>query len=222
MRTAITTLQVDIAKIRDVTIWLDTPEALRLRQATDSIRSGCVVLVCSYFETFLKDVIKAFIRDVNGLGKKFEDLPAKMQYAHFRRGGICLDKASRQDKKNGNTALCNDLATRLHSVTQGGAYTLVWEAFADTKSNPSSQVIAELLGLFEITEPWRAIDTKAAGRGQILKTFLDTFIETRNVCAHTGSNALPPSSQDIREDVDSILLLGQSVVEVLEDRLRQL
>lgn len=222
MRTAIATLRTDTANIRVVTDWLDTPEALNLRQATDSIRSGCVVLICSYFETFLKDVIKSFIHDVNRLGRKFEDLPGKMQHAHFERGGACLEKASRQDRKNGNTALCNDLATRLHSVTRGGAYTLVWEAFADTRSSPRSEVISELLKRFEIRDPWTSIDAKSGGKGEILKLFLDTFIETRNVCAHTGSNAQPPSSQDIRQDVDSLLLLAQSVVEVLEDRLAQL
>lgn len=109
-----------------------------------------------------------------------------------------------------------------YSVTLGLNYTLVWEAFADTKSNPRPDVIAELLRLFDIGDPWKAIDAKTGGKGEILRTFLDTFIETRNRCAHTGSNASPPSSQEIREDIDRILLLGNALVEVLEDRLGQL
>ena len=222
MRNAIATLQGDTGRLRDVTHWLDTPEALKLRQATDAIRSGCVVLLCSYFESFIKDVVKAFIRDVNGLGRKFDDLPVKMRYAHFERGGQHLKRASQDDRRNGNTALCDDLSRRIYSVTQGANYTLVWEAFADTKSNPRPEAISEILGLFEIKHPWKAIGGKTGGKDEILKTFLSTFIEMRNVCAHTGSNAQPPSSQEIREDIDNILLIGQAIVDVLEERFQQM
>lgn len=218
MRAALAALQGDVDRIRAVTDWLDTPQALTLRQATDAIRSGCVVLLCSYFETFVKDTVKAFVRDVNALGRKFEDLPDKIKYTHFERGGRYLEKASRNDKKNGNTSLCDDLATRLYSTTKGTNYTLVWEAFADTRSNPRPSVVGEILGLFDIDKPWKKIDQKTGGKGDILNTFLDTFIEMRNVCAHTGSNAQPPTSQGIRDDIDNILVISQAIVEVLEEK----
>lgn len=222
MRAAIAVLRNDVAKLRDVTDWLDTPDALKLRQATDAIRSGCVVLLCSYFESFVKDTVKAFIREVNGLGKKFNDLPARMKYAHFQRGGQYLAKAARDDQKNGNTVLCDDLATRICSVTAGTSYTLVWEAFADTRSNPKPEVLSEILKLFEVVDPWKKIDQKANGRGEFLRTFLDTFIEMRNVCAHTGSNAQPPTSQGLRDDIDNVVAIGLALVEVLEDRLAEI
>jgi hypothetical protein len=222
MRAAIADLQLDVSRIRDVTLWLDTPEAFKLRQATDVIRSGCVVLLCSYFETFVKDLVKAFIREVNNLGRDFGDLPAKMRYAHFERGGQCLAKASRDDRRNGNTILCDDLASRIYSVTLGLNYTLVWEAFADTKANPRPEVLSEILGLFEIDNVWKKIDRRARGRGEILKTFLETFIETRNVIAHTGSGAQPPTSQELRDNIDNITAIAHAIVDVLEDRLAEL
>jgi hypothetical protein len=168
--------------------------------------------------------MKAFIRDLNTLQKPFASLPKKMRYNHFARGGECLMELAREEKREtpGVTSRSEDMAQRLASVCGPAPYSVVWEAFADTRSNPGPDTVRDLLKAFEIDDPWRKMDVHCAGRAEYLRTWLGTFIKKRNECAHTGISAASPGNSELRDYSGNLVLIASAIVAVLEARLGDL
>lgn len=224
MRAALAGFQSEIARIDKVASWLTSPPALSpvMMPATVAIRCGSVVLLSGYFETFLKDCMRGFITQLNGLGKVLSKLPMKMRFTHFDNGARALTREMRRARKLNDTTLCEDLATRLASVGSSTGYTLAWEAFADTEANPGPTVVGGLLGSVGVTEPWKTIKAASPSGLGDLQLFLTSFIEMRNECAHSGNTTSPPTASNLVEYGQSLGGLGTSIVIVLEARLTEL
>ena len=204
-----------------VTQKLDLPvSALPTMFLCYSLRA--VVLLSGYLESFLKDCMSAFISQVNNLGKPLSELPIKMKYTHFENGARALGKQLKQDRKNGNTVLCEDLASRLASVGAPTGYTLAWEAFADTQANPGPEVIGCLLSQVGVENAWKKLHDATPPGLVDLRMFLTSFIEMRNECAHSGNATSPPTAPGLVEYGQNLSGLGIAMVKVLEDRLAEL
>lgn len=224
MQAALKNFQREISRIDKVADLLASPPALaaNMSTATWAICCGSVVLLSGYLESFLQECMCNFIGHVNDLGKPLSTLPIKLKYKHFENGARALSKQIRQDKKSGNTTRCEDLASRLASVSATTGYKLAWEAFADTRSNPDPNVIDDILKSVGVKEPWKKLHAATPSEVVNLELFLTSFIEMRNECAHSGNTTSPPTASELARYGKNLLGLGAAMVKVLEDRLAEI
>lgn len=205
-----------------VAISLSTPLALKPSQLaiTNAISCASIVLLSGYFENFLKDVAKEYIENINCLSKPLSEIPFSMRLKHYSGGAEALAWASKKDKNLRTTAKSEDLTRRLGSLDQPIGYVLAWEAFANTKSNPGTDTVSTLLSGLEVEKAWAEINDLQKEHGR-LDTFLTSFIEMRNVCAHTGRHHTPPSGADIIGYVERFRALALCIDMLVGIRLEE-
>jgi hypothetical protein len=226
MRTALADFNASLARVKDITAYVDANAAEALRDKAildrhDFMQCSSVVILSGFFESFLKEIAEKFVAAVCALNMPFVTLPDKMRHAHFEFGGRALTQRAKDDKAGRPSriaATCGDIASRL-SPTFPPPYNLVWEAFAETRSNPGSEMVDEFLRRFGVLAPWNKIGAKAARSPKTLKIQLDSFLLLRHECAHTGTVSSVPTPDDIRGFIDLFGLIGDSIVTVLEDHL---
>jgi hypothetical protein len=205
--------------IEEVALSLSTPSALKPSQlaCTNAISCSVIVLLSGYFESYLKNVVKDYIEAINNLNKPINQIPATMRLKHYSGGADALVNASKKDKKLKSTNISEDLTRRLGSLDQP-KYHLAWESFANTKSNPGTETVTTLLSGLEIEKAWNSIDDLNKSHGR-LGIFLTTFIEMRNVCAHTGRHHTPPSGADLIDYIRKFKSLAECIDMVIGLRL---
>lgn len=216
-----------IGHIREVCNWLSTPPALTVQAlpVNRSMCCGCVLLLSGYFESFLKDSIETFINKLNSLNIPIESIPREMVFQHFEGGAEHVKAYSKKDRfESVDLSLVHvkDFLDRLSSITTGqDEYQLVWEAFANTKSNPNTDVVKDLLSNIGIKQTWPQINDLATNKGQ-LDVFLKSFIAVRNICAHTGTHNTPPSPSEIFEFCDNFEEIATCLMVLLSYRICEL
>ncbi|WP_147466164.1 MAE_28990/MAE_18760 family HEPN-like nuclease [Pseudomonas syringae] len=190
---------------------LSSPAALKPSQLTSTNAVSCsiIVLLSGYFESYLKDIIKEYIESINNLNKPLTTIPLSMQLKHYSGGAEALIWASKTDKKLKSTSISQDLTRRLGSLDKSRYY-LAWESFANTKSNPGTDTISTLLSGLEIDKGWGLINDLNKSHGR-LDMFLTSFMEMRNVCAHTGRHQTPPSGADLINYIEKFRALGECI-----------
>lgn len=205
--------------IEEVALSLSTPAALKPNQlaCTNAISCSAIVLLSGYFESYLKNIVKDYIEVINNLNKPINQIPVTMRLKHYSGGADALVNASKKDKKLKSTNISEDLARRLGSLDQPKYY-LAWESFANTKSNPGTETVTTLLSGLEIEKAWNSIDDLNKSHGR-LDLFLTSFIEMRNVCAHTGRHHTPPSGADLIDYVGKFKSLAECIDMVIGLRL---
>lgn len=220
MRVALAAFTQDIEHVKRVADWLGSPAAVDpvMLASARSIGCGCLVLLSGNFESFLRECMRAFVNQVNALNIPFQKLPMKMRRTHFKNGVRALLQQAGKDREIGGTSGCEEIAGRLASVGQGVPYALVWEAFADTQSNPGPKVLNEMMTAVGVNDVWKQVMARVSGRGN-LQTFLESFIALRNECAHTGSVTSPPLPSTIVEYGENLLAIGGALTALLEERL---
>jgi len=198
--------------IEEVGNSLSTLDAIRPKQLpiTNAVSCATVVLMSGYFENYLKSVVREYIEAVNSLNRPLTDIPLNMQLKHYSGGAEALIWASKKDKQLKSTTISLDLTQRLASLCQPTGYALAWEAFANTKSNPGTETVRAILSGLEIDKAWNEINDLQKQHGR-LDTFLETFIEKRNVCAHTGRHHTPPSGADLIDYVEKFRSLAACI-----------
>ncbi|MBX3273178.1 MAG: hypothetical protein KF729_23135 [Sandaracinaceae bacterium] len=219
-----------LGRIRDVadSILAEAPLALgdpSVLRRHETIQFASTVILSGYFESFLRDLARAYIRDICGLGVPFAGLPKVVRYSHFEHGGNVLAHVARAEKKGEPPRFptsATDLAARLHSVDHSVPYSLVWEAFAETGANPGPQVIAEYLRRMGVEKAWPTVGGKTAAIAAHqtetwLVANLRSFIGVRNECAHAGAASVQVLPSDLRNYCDLFEALATAMVGVLED-----
>ena len=221
MLDALAALRKNVNRINKVADLLSTPVALapEMLPAAEAIVCGSVVLLSGYFENFLKDCMRSFIDGVNGMRKPLSKLPAKMHRIHFEKGARALAKQIKEDWKSGDTSKTQDLADLLASLAAIQGYRLVWEAFADTRSNPGPDVVEEFLRSVGVQDPWGKLRSETIPGKVDLAVFLTSFIEVRNDCAHTGGANSKTVASDLLVFGDNLVALAQATITVLSAQL---
>ena len=205
-----------------VALSLSTSEALKPSQlpVTNAVSCASIVLLSGYFESYLKEIVREYIGEINLLGKPIATIPYGMQVKHYAGGAEALLWASKKDKNLNTTSISQDLTRRLGSLHNNIGYELAWESFAITKSNPGTETVNTILAGLEVEKAWAAINGLQKQHGR-LDTFLASFIEMRNVCAHTGRHHSPPSCGDIVGYVERFRALAECIDMLIGIRLEQ-
>jgi len=224
MRTVLTDFHNSLNGVRDVADHIDSEVGAALASSVilarhEFMQSAATVILSGFFESFLKGVAEKCIASVCLLNKLFSSLPVKMRNAHYQFGASALAQRARDDgagRPSRIIATASDLSFRLSSVASL-PYSLVWEAFAETHSNPGSQTVAQYLKRYGIQSPWAKIERKSGRSASILKLQLDSFLYLRNECAHTGTAKIIPTTNDIRQFAVVLETLADAITEILEE-----
>lgn len=134
-------------------------------------------------------------------------------------GAGILGKLSREEKKLSPMTKSEDLVRRLASVSAGVPYELVWEGFADTRSNPGPDVVREFLGRVGMEEPGRKLADKigmSQGSSDVIHV---SFMKLRNECAHTGTAVNVPTTVEIAGYCDFIEKVAEGIDAILTTHL---
>jgi hypothetical protein len=201
---------------------LSSPNSLHPSRlaVTNAISCSSIVLLSGYFESYLKDITREYIGSINNLNKPLSNIPLKMRLKHYSGGAEALTWASKKDKSLKSTSMSEDLTRRLGSLDQTLGYSLAWESFANTKSNPGTETVSTLLAGLEIEKAWTSINDLDRTHGP-LDLFLTSFIAMRNVCAHTGRHNTPPSGFDILGYVDKFRSIASCIDCLIGLRLQE-
>lgn len=231
MRNTLSDLQASLNRVRDVvnSILADASASLadtQLRLRHETMQAASVVLLSGFLESFLRSIAERFIAELCASQPAFQSLPAEVRYAHYVEGGTVLAKVAAAQRRSSQTwivATPADIARRLHSISVG-PYEIVWEAFAETRANPNSENVSGFVQKFGVDKVWPKLGAKAQARSaqmtdNAMATALNELIRERNECAHSGSVASLPSPSQLLGQCDLLEVLGESIVEVLEDHL---
>src|ERR1700722_6284521 len=225
MRKALSNLSTSFKRVRDITVDIDAHAADALKDIAvlerhNTVQSAATVVISGLFESFLKDLAEAFINGVAAKNLPFACLPPDIREAHYIHGGVALaNRARRMGKVSWMSCSPEDIARRLASVQSGVPYEIVWEAFADTQSNPGPSTLKMFLERFGIRDVWTGLATKSGLSRTTLESQLESIIALRNECAHAGTTARPPSPSEIRDYCDFMDRLAIAVVALLEDHM---
>ncbi|WP_349736562.1 MAE_28990/MAE_18760 family HEPN-like nuclease [Pseudomonas jessenii] len=200
-----------------------------VRELHETQQCGSIVLLTGYFEAFLKDLVKAYMRDLCATGVAFLSLPQSIQNKHYEGGGKILTKASEAGRKGLTTsfgsATREDIVSRLNSssLSPNAGFQIVWEAFADTGANPRADVVKTIGKDLGLVDFWRAISNNSGSQATwsdtAITTKLDDLISKRNSCAHTGIVTPIPTASDILDFADMLTAVGEGFVKSLEAQL---
>lgn len=234
MRQTLTEFYSSLNRVRSLAhnIIQNTGQALAsasIRELHETQQCGSIVLLTGYFEAFLKDLVKAYMRDLCATGVAFLSLPQSIQNKHYEGGGKILTKASEAGRKGLATsfgsATREDVVARLNSSSSnpGAGFQIVWEAFADTGANPRADVVKNIGKDLGLTDFWRAISNNSGNHATwsdtAITTKLDDLISKRNSCAHTGVVTPIPTASDILDFADMLTAVGEGFVKTLEVQL---
>ena len=156
MRAALTNFQDSLNRVRDLAneilrniVLALADQQVRIRHETQ--QCGSIVLLTGYFEACLKDVVRGFVASLSLSNTPFSALPPVIQNTHFETGGRVLSDVSLANRKSRASAFGRsareDIAERLYSPcfnTAARSYVVLWEAFADTRANPSPDVVRDI------------------------------------------------------------------------------
>jgi hypothetical protein len=234
MQTALAALNSSLDRVRELATFISRETSLALSDPTvlarhETQQCGAVVLLTGYFETFLKDVVKAYLASLCTTGIPFASLPEKLRRTHFEAGGKVITEVARSSgrvPRFGSISL-EDAVFRLYSPTAGEpTYSILWEAFADTGQNPRPNVVKEILNNLGISEVWPKLSNRVSLSLQrtvpdsALIINLENLIEIRNECAHTGRVSPIPGPSAIIEFASNLGQIGSGIVSLLTDEIQ--
>src|SRR5690242_4207287 len=101
MRVALANLDMSLTRIEDILVQIHSESTTldaRVRSRHETQQSASCVLLCGYLETFLRQVVEAFFRDVQLSGATFMSLPEKLRNHHFEAGAILLGVVSKEGR----------------------------------------------------------------------------------------------------------------------------
>jgi hypothetical protein len=228
VRSALSAFKASLSRVNGIASHVDSEVVLAagnavVRERHETLLCGAVVISTGYFESFIHDLVRAFIKGVCALGRPFATLPARLQKTHYVNGAALLHRFV-TNKAPWITDTQVQLIERLDSVRAALPYELFWEAFAATNSNPGPRTVEDILQRCAITNPWGQVSVNSPSKRSktILETGLASLIGLRNECAHTGKAARIPTTTELRGHVDLLTEIGEGMTVTLETRLSTL
>lgn len=224
MSQALTNFRASLTKVRDIIDDIDSNAALALRDSKareryETTRCAVMVILSGFFESFLRTAAEEFVGEMCSRAVPFDVLPDRVRLAHFMEGAGVLMRQASKEKKDNPMVRSEELVRRLASVSSGPPYELIWEAFADTKSNPKPEVVREFLNRFGLEDSGKKLADKTGISQGSSDTILSSFLQLRNECAHTGSAVSVPTTTEITGYCDFFEKLAKGIDNVLIDHL---
>jgi RiboL-PSP-HEPN len=190
------------------------------------MQCAATVILSGYFESFLGDIAEAFVTELCSKAIPFNSLPLRIRATHFGNGAEFLAKMSRREaaliKRDPSLHRLIDseaIVQRMASVVSGTAYELIWEAFAEARTNPGPDTLREFLARFDIKESWKSLAAKTGLSETTIDASLTSFRAIRNECAHTGTATEIPAPSDIRGYCDLLQKVASGIAGILEGHL---
>jgi hypothetical protein len=227
MQKALPNLNSSLNRVRDIAVDIDAhaPEALKdpaIQARHETTLCAATVILSGFLESFLRDLAEEIITDICNRSVPFDSLPAKLRITHFWEGALWLREIARQEKSEKPVILTKavDVARRLASATNlQTPYELIWEAFAETRANPGPQEIGDFLRRFEVVDPLPTLAAAMNTTQNTLVISLESFMQVRHECAHTGSAKIMPTTTSVQAYCDLIEQLGTGIVAVFQNTL---
>lgn len=203
-------------------------EALRnkvIRDKNNAVQCASVVILSGYLESNLKNNALAFFRFLERRGRNMSHLPESFVSRHYEAGAKELERVAKGEKrrKTGFQDSSNFVRRLAEPATSPSALP-IWEAFAVTRGNPGPEVIKEFLAAFEVKDPLGSVSKSISETysAAILGSKLQSFIDIRNECAHTGSAKSVPYPSEINEYIQFLRHLTLGIGRVLEARAKEI
>jgi hypothetical protein len=224
MGQALASFKASLGRVRDIITDMDSNAAQALRDAAtrarfETIRCACMVILSGFFESFLRNTAEESVKDMSSRGLPFSALPQRVRATHFTEGAAALMKISKEEKKQNSMVKSEDMLRRLASVNTGLNYELVWEAFADTRSNPGPSTVREFLNRFGIEESGNKLALKMKTSQGSSDLILFTFMQLRHECAHAGSAVNVPTTTETLGYCDFLETLASGIEATLQEHL---
>lgn len=231
MKSALSNFVDSLDRVRDITVDIDQNLSAALANVTvlerhETMQCAATVILSGYFESFLGDLAEAFVRELCAKAIPFNSLPLRIRATHFGNGGEFLAKMSKREaallKRDPNLHRLIDsetIAQRMASVVSSAAYDLIWEAFAEARTNPGPETLKEFLSRFDIKDGWKSLATGTGLSETTMEASLISFRSIRNECAHTGTATKIPTPSDIRDYCDLLQRVASGIADILEAHL---
>ena len=180
--------------------------------------SGAIVLLSGYFEAFLKNAVRSVLRAIASNAP----LPDNLRSQHIKGAAKVLESSIRFGGVTPESVLA-----RLHYALNEPTRTpreFVWEAFADTQSNPDKGAVARIADNLGVKQFWPTVfkHSLLVQKGHSEQTMLDSLtalIAKRNECAHTGRAITPPSTEEVKSYVVVLDGLAKGFTATLKESL---
>jgi hypothetical protein len=227
MQNALPNFKASLDKVRAIADDIDAHAQDALKDPSVQARhettlcAGTVIL-SGFLESFLREIAEEMISDICGRGIPFDQLPSKVRVTHYWDGAQHVRELAGEEKGSNPLVMAqaSDAARRLASVAGAQIpYEILWEAFGNTQANPGSKEIGAYLKRFHIMEP---IPTLAAAMNMsenTLALLLNSFMEIRNECAHTGKAKNVPTTTDVRGYCKLLEDVGTGIVTLFQNAL---
>ena len=227
MQNALPNFKASLDKVRAIADDIDAHVQDALKDAAIQARHettlcAATVILSGFLESFLREAAEEMIADICSRAIPFDQLPSKIRVTHFWDGALHLRDLAAEEKGSSPIVLtqASDAARRLASVSGSQMpYEILWEAFANTQANPGSKEIGSYLKRFHIMEPIPTLAGAMRVSENTLALRLNSFMEIRNECAHTGSAKNVPTPSDVRGYCDLIESIGEGIVTVFQNAL---
>jgi RiboL-PSP-HEPN len=209
-------------------------------------RAAITILIAGSFEYHLRQFVLRFITAVNRLKIPFAKLPDSVRRCHIERGAEFLQATAKKERKESKKKQVSPpyveaqrLSAQLASVGSGVPYELIWEAFAETHSNPGPEVVKGILSGLNTKKPWPTIaqnapnpyvtpGAKPAAKQNngvlegLLISDLRNLVIARNRCAHGAIDSAVPALSTLYEYLNAVDAISAGIHDTLEGELLQL
>lgn len=224
MQNALPNLKASVDKVIAIADDIDAHAQDALKDAAVQARHettlcAATVILSGFLESFLREIAEEMIAEICNRGIPFDQLPSKVRITHYWEGALHLRDLAGEEKGSNPLVLAqaSDAARRLASVGSNQMpYEILWEAFANTQANPGSKEIGAYLKRFHITDPIPTLAGAMNMSENTMALLLNSFMEIRNECAHTGSAKNVPTTSDVRGYCKLLEDIGTGIVAVFQ------
>ncbi|MEM5461933.1 HEPN domain-containing protein [Paraburkholderia phytofirmans] len=191
----------------------------------NTVQLGSVVLLSGFLESFLRSVCASYFAELSNKGLGMHSLGDEFLKIHLREGaGHLSDMVKREQKRKKSLSDSSAFVRRLVAPIMDPTKAPVWEAFARTQGNPSSDVVTAILAGLGIKGGFSALDD-AIGRKYSASTMtqlLNNLTELRNESAHTGTATNVPQPSTIMDLVQFARYLTLAICRLVDRKITEL
>lgn len=186
---------------------------------------GLVIRLCAAFETFLKQLVRDSVRQLNSKRQKFNDIDPRLVLANRHFSGVVLSRVKYPD---GVTVydydqICRDLGT----CEPKGTPTLIAESFAISVESMSKDAIEGVFDLFQQSLSWDSIAKNVAfdklrgtqstrAYAKSIQADIARLQKLRNRFAHSGYIGNELRQNQVSEEAEFLFGLASSISDELE------